>query len=264
MNRPVRYEWVRLTTLTSTWLLAAAAVAVTALAAWGYAFTVTEFQSEEIAVTAQEALVAVINKASFAPLAAGVFGALAMGGDYRHGTIRATLAVTPVRSRAVAAKALVAGGFALAVTGCATAVSWIVASATLPAELISGVSYGDLIVLHGGLLLQTVCWTLIGIAITVVFRSQAVGTVSLVAIPYVLEPMVRTGGLFADSPWLAQAAKYLPFAAGTSMSNIAGDEGAFLAEASQRMAPGTAVLVFGLFTGALFVGAVAQFRRQGM
>lgn len=74
MNRPVRYEWVRLTTLTSTWLLAAAAVAVTALAAWGYAFTVTEFQSEEIAVTAQEALVAVINKASFAPSQPGSSG----------------------------------------------------------------------------------------------------------------------------------------------------------------------------------------------
>ncbi|MGW3274074.1 hypothetical protein ACWDFH_21765 [Streptomyces kronopolitis] len=264
MNRSVRYEWVRLTTLTSTWLLAAAAIAVTALAAWGYAFTVTEFQSDDTGATVQEALVAVIGKASFAPLAAGIFGALAVGGDYRHGTIRATLAVTPVRSRAIAAKALVAGGFSLAVTACTTAVSWIVASTALPAKLIQGVSYGDLMVLHGGLLLQTVGWTLIGITITVMFRSQAVGTVALVAIPYVLEPMVRTGGLFANSPWLAQAAKYLPFAAGNSMSNIAGDEGTFLAAASQRMTPGTAILVFGLFTGALFVGAVVRFRRQGV
>ncbi|MEU2432624.1 hypothetical protein ABZ611_24515 [Streptomyces sp. NPDC007861] len=264
MNRPERYEWVRLTTLKSTWLIATAAIAVTALAAWGYAFTITEVQSEGIAVTAREALVAVINKASFAPLAAGVFGALAMGGDYRHSTMRATLAVTPVRTRAIAAKFLVAGGFAVAVTACATVISWIVAGAALPAALISDVSYGSLIVLHGGLVLQTVCWTLIGIALTVIFRSQAVGTVSLVAVPYVLEPMIRAGGMFADSSWLAQVAKYLPFAAGTSMSNIAGGEGAFLAEASQHMAPGTAVLVFGLFTGTLFVGAVARFRQQGI
>ncbi|MEU2159309.1 ABC transporter permease subunit [Streptomyces sp. NPDC019396] len=264
MNRPVRYEWARLTTLTSTWLLAAVTIAVTALASWGYTFTVTEFQSTEMAVTPQEALVAVINKASFVPLAAGIFGALAMGGDYRHGTIRATLAITPVRSRAIAAKAVVAGGFALTVMACSTAVSWIVACTSLPVELISRASYGDLIVLHCGLLLQTVCWTLIGIAITIMFRSQTVAMVSLVAIPYMLEPMVRTGGMLTSSPWLTHMAKYLPFAAGTSMSNISGDDGAFLADASQRLTPATAILVFGLFTAALYVAAVTRFRSQGI
>lgn len=261
--RTLRYEWVRLTTLISTWLLAAAAVAVTALAARGYGVTLTAFTAGGTVVPSQEVLLAVIGNASFAPLAAGIFGVLAAGGDYRQGTARVMHAVTVACPQSVGAKALVAAVFSLAVMACATATSWAVAGVTLPTELISTATYRDLLVLHGGLLLQTTCWTLLGIAITVVFRSQTIGVVSFVVIPYMLEPMIRMSILLAGPPWLTQVARYLPFTASTSMSNIAGEKGTFLADASQRLTPGAAVLVFGLFTAVLLAAAVARLRRQG-
>lgn len=259
------YEWARLRTLRSTWWIAAVAVAVTAVVTWGYASVAVGVGDIGIAVGPAEAVVMVIGKSSFAPLAAGLIGVLAVGGEYRHRTLRTTVLVTPDRTTAITAKAVTVAAFAIAIGVASLAVSWAVGAAVLAGRIDLGAPAGLLAGFHAAYLLQVAGWALIGLALTVAARSQVIGLLAIVLVPNVIEPLFGSIGMLSGQDWLARIGAYLPFSAGQAMTDIAGStSAALLADGGARADPLIAALVFATAVAGLAVYALNDFRRQDL
>jgi ABC-2 type transport system permease protein len=116
LRRAVHAEWLKLWSVRSTWLAVAAAVAfAVGLCLTG---TVSVTRSWDTMAPADRAAFDAVGAAfgglTFAQLAIGVLGVLAVTGEHASGTIAATLAAVPRRGVALLAKVLVVGGVALA------------------------------------------------------------------------------------------------------------------------------------------------------
>src|SRR4051794_40212610 len=102
MSDALRYEWVRLKTLRSTWwltglaVLATALLALTALGVHEGPLTVEDYGN----VITQPGLF-------FSSIFLSLIGTFSMGHEYRYGTIRPTLSAVPRRSHLMAAKVAV-------------------------------------------------------------------------------------------------------------------------------------------------------------
>lgn len=261
--RSLAYEWARIRTLRITWWIVAFSMAATALATWGYGALVASMLAADQAVDGREALVMVLSKPSFAPIAASILGVVAVGNDYRYGTMAATLLVTPRRSVALVAKAVVVAGFAVAVTAADFAVTWAVGLLMLGRRLTASAPAADLISLHAGQVALTVGSALIGVFLTILFRSQMAGLAAVVALPYAVEPALRTMILLSGAHSLERFLGFLPFAAGGAMTDIShGTSDTLLSATALRLGPLTGGLVFFGMIAAVGVWALVRFRRQ--
>lgn len=257
------YEWTRMRTLRSTWILAGTAVAATAVVAWGYAETVRGMLGLGIEVGPLESLMLVVGGSSLAPVMAGTIGVLAVGGEYRHRTLRTTLLVTPNRAAALGAKALVVTALAIAFAVAGLASAWAVALAVLTGSSEPAAPAAEFAQFHVGQIMLVVGWGLLGLAIAVIVRSQLLALGAILLLPYAVEPTLRTVGQLAGHGWLETAAAYLPFAAGSAMADVsAGGAGTLLSPASSRADPLLGGLVFFAVIAVLGTAAVMNFRRQ--
>lgn len=122
-GRALHAEWIKISTLRSTWLTALLAVAAAlTFALLGYHNTAhrwpTWTASERAAYDPVRAGYG--GSVDLAVLALGTLGVLTAAGEYGTGGIRATFTATPRRAHVVTAKILIVGGFSLAL-GQATA-----------------------------------------------------------------------------------------------------------------------------------------------
>ena len=101
--RALRSEWIKLSTLRSTWWSIGIAAALTI----GIAVLV----AGAVNVPGFEPIQAVVTPFQFTMLLAGIIGAIAVTGEYSTGMIRSTLAADPVRGSVLAAKATVVAVF---------------------------------------------------------------------------------------------------------------------------------------------------------
>jgi hypothetical protein len=120
--------------------------------------------------------------ALLAPLFAALLGALSITGEFRHGTIRPTLLVTPQRGRVVAAKVgagVLYGGALGLTTATAAAIAGVVALSLrgLPVRLHGG----DFAVLLTGCTVTAALWAAIGVGVGALVRSQVPVVVGLIA-----------------------------------------------------------------------------------
>src|SRR5207248_632864 len=110
-------------------------------------------------------------------LFSALIGGIAVTAEFRHGTIRSTLLVTPDRRRVLAAKAITA---ALAGLGVGLLAAGLVAAVGSLEFAIRGIpvrlSTGDVIQLIAGSALAAALWAVIGTGIGGLVRGQ-VGTV---------------------------------------------------------------------------------------
>ncbi|MEU6384289.1 ABC transporter permease [Streptomyces bauhiniae] len=183
-------EWIKIRTLRSLLGALAAVFAVTV------AFSaVTAAQSD-----GSDPLFSVFFGVSLGQVAAVVFGALAVSGEYRGGALRLTLAAVPDRTRWFAAKAV--------------AVALPVLAVALPAGLVTlavgrgpaGVTWAEGLRGVAGCALYLTLMALLAAGLAAVLRS-GVGTLGLL-IPFLLTVSFVIGDL--DSG----AADYLPDRAG--------------------------------------------------
>jgi len=263
MLAALAYEWQRIRSIRSTWWLAGGSVVATAIMAFGYSGVVRSMLSSGVEVDGLEATVLVVSKASMATIVAGILGVCAVGNDYRYGTMRTTLLVIPRRTVALAAKSLVVTACGAALTVVNLAVAWVVGSLVL-VELppdVGGVP--GFLQLHLGQVVLVSAWALVGIAVTVLTRSQLWGMAVLLLVPFVVEPMFRTVGMLSGQGWLETVAGYLPFSAGEAITDISsGAVRVLLAPESSRVGPlaGGAILLGTV--GVLWAAALVRFRRQ--
>src|SRR4051794_2186125 len=109
LGRTVRSEWIKLSSIRSTWWTALAMIVLGA----GFTTIISGVVAGDIASgkSGDSPGEYITQGLIFSQISAVVLGALVVTSEYGTGLIRSTLAATPVRARVLAAKAIVLSGF---------------------------------------------------------------------------------------------------------------------------------------------------------
>jgi hypothetical protein len=193
----------------------------------------------------------VFNRGAFlGALFAALLGALSITGEFRHGTIRPTLLVTPRRTRVIAAKALVSVpiGAAYGLAGSALATGAGIASLRGRGidVLLDGGDYALLVV--GGMAAAGFL-AAIGVGLGAVIRNQVPTLVGICAWLLFVE-----GLLVGDSAAVAKVGRFFPGAA--AMAVTGQGRGTLVAPAVGL------VLVAGYAAASAIAGALTLARRD--
>ncbi|MGI5195679.1 ABC transporter permease [Streptomyces sp. CA-288835] len=262
MMTALAYEWWRLRTLRSAWWMAAVTLIVTALLALAFGALIKDMSSDQgQALPVSELLVIMLTKSPLTPVIAGTLGVFAMGHEYRYGTIRTTLALTPRRPVAFGAKVASIAAVSVVLALANLAVAWAVALPLLAGESLTDVSAALLVRVHLGQVLLIVGWGLAGVALGTLIRSQTAALLILLAVPFVLEPMLRAVLANSGQSVLEHAAMFLPFAAGSAMTSAA-DAGTTLMDSSAQLGPLVGGVVFLALVTAKTAAAATAFQRR--
>lgn len=182
-------------------------------------------------------------------LFAGLVGALSITGEFRHGTIRPTLLVTPQRGRVIAAKVVVStvvgAGFGLAASALAAGAG---AAALRMRGIDVELADGDYALLVAGGAAAAALWAAIGVGVGAVVRSQVPTVVGVCAWLLFVE------GLLAGDALDLDVSRFAPGAAAEAISGQ--DPGALLA-------PALGAVVLAVYAvGAIAAGWLATERRD--
>lgn len=257
MSDALRYEWVRIRTLRSTYWLVGLSLALGALVAFLIALATRNDQ-----LTPDLAGAVIMGSgglgAAFVAFFMAIMGILAIGHEYRYGTIQPTLTAIPQRSTLLTAKIIVLVAVALATAALSTVINL----------LLGTVFWGELPSLTDaplneaipGHFLQVIIYTVLGLALALLFRSVPSAIVVLLVTPLLVEQLVIGLSFIQALDWLAEVVPYLPFGAGDRLTMT----GAFGQEAPQfellsRWAGGG---VFALFTALILAVAWVLFQKR--
>ncbi|MEV6928149.1 hypothetical protein AB0M46_27150 [Dactylosporangium sp. NPDC051485] len=253
--RSLHAEWIKLWSVRSTWIALGVAAAFTV--GLGLADTVSTVRGWDTMAAPDRAAFDPLGSAfaglTFAQLALGVLGVLAITSEYSSGTIIPSLTAQPRRGVAFAAKAGMLLGTA-AVIGQALAFgSYLLGQAVLHGKhLDAGLGTPGVLraVVSAGLYLTVV--TMVGFGLGAVLRHPASGTAALIAIVF-----LAYGAAKAVESWSYLPSKLLLSNAGDVVAQVH-------AVAAKPRLPslGMAYLDLALYlTAALGLGAV-RFRRD--
>ncbi|MDI2127564.1 ABC transporter permease [Yinghuangia seranimata] len=207
-------ELLKLRTTRAPWLLAAGGPLLTLLGVTGLFASGADTGKADTATRA-------VAHAGMVSLLALVLGILAVAGEYRHKTITDTYLATPRRARVVAAKLVVYTGLG-ALLGVACAAVALPATAVGYAAKGASLDWGDTGVwrtLAGGVVWNA-AFAAIGVGVGALVRNLA-GAVS-VALAWIALVEGLVGQLVGGF------ARWLPFAGGRAVGNLAPDAGDLL------------------------------------
>ncbi len=168
-------------------------------------------------------------------LFAALLGAMSITGEFRHGTIRPTLLVTPQRGRVIAAKVWGSMLIGIAFGLIAAAVAAGVGSAALAARGVKiQLDGGDYALLLAGSAAAAALWAAIGVGLGAVVRNQVPTVVGICAWLLFVE-----GLLVGEAGTIGDIGRYLPGALGNAASGQV-----------PLLAPGLAALLLALYAAA--------------
>ncbi|MGM7670443.1 ABC transporter permease [Microbacterium sp. A93] len=229
--RTVHSEWIKLSTLRSTWW----SIGLVALLTIGIAVLVALAMD----VPGFEPIQAVVSPIQFTMLLAGILGVIAVTGEYSTGMMRSTLAADPVRGSVLAAKAIVVAVFMFVASFvislvAAIAVTPIFAGRDMPFAW-DDPAKSILPILASSISMAV--FALIGVAFGFLIRSGAGAIAATVGLLFVL-PIV--GSIFAmpgeEWQWIGDVIGHLPMAAAQSAILPQDDWGLPLVEAYLTLA----------------------------
>ncbi len=220
----LRYEWVRITSIRSSYWMSGLAVVLSAGVAIILCLVVNAANSAgDLGDLAGEAtfstwIVTAGASGPGMPILAAVFfavmGCMAMGHEYRYGTNKATLTALPDRIAVLSAKSLVLAGWVAV-----TAVLILLVNAGLAWLFVDGISLdGDSLRPMVFFILYCVGFSLAGLMLSAITRNQVGSIVTVLVWPLVLEPIVfailRATALSGSDIGLGKLANLLPASAG--------------------------------------------------
>ncbi len=219
MIAALRYEWVRIRTLRSTWWILGLSVLVpTGLAALLAAnLQAADFSGYRDVVTAavltQGAVLGFPLLVSYLTALIGVF---AFGHEYRHGMIRATLTSVPRRPAVLVAKVMVTA-VAVALGALGSSLAALLVGAALSGGLVDmGATVTWQVI--GGIVGYCTMFALTGLALAAIFRNQIAALVTVLLAPSVLEQVLSAVLTIPESLNSVEfLTRYLPFDAGTQL-----------------------------------------------
>lgn len=221
----IRSEWVKLTTLRSTWLTLGFAVlgmiAVGAIAGGATNAQWADMHPGELAhFNAVDTSLLGVN---LAQLAIGVLGVLVVTGEYSTGMIRSSLVAIPRRTPVLAAKLGVFSVATLISMAVASFIAFFLGQALLGTHGTSIGSSGALRAVVGVALFLTAV-AVIAVALGFIVRSTAGGIATVVAL-FLVIPVI---GNILPQTWQDHVLPYLPSNAGLSLYSVAPDLSAAL------------------------------------
>lgn len=217
MTEALRFEWVRIRTVRSTYWLIAAAVALNAVVAFFVSWTTRDDERVPEIVGAVVTGGGPFSPVPFAAVFLAVVGIFATGHEYRYGTVQPTLTTVPRRSVILTAKLVVLLGTAVAVT-----VVSVLAN-VLTALLVWGEAPGLTGEVLPGYLVLILLWTVLGAALAQLFRGVPSALVVILVVPLIVEQLVFSLSFVPALDWLAPAIKFLPFTAGQRLVAVSGE-----------------------------------------
>jgi ABC-2 type transport system permease protein len=219
----LRYEWVRLTTLRSTWWLTGASIFVAGGVSYLWSLALNNNDAMR-GLGRPAAFAAVLTQGastSAIPLLVayimGLFGVFTFGHEYRHGMIRATLTALPQRSNVLAAKIIVTAAWAglVAVICLALGALWGFVSGS---EVNFSVTVTGVPRVMLGYVIYVIMFTLIGLGVAAIVRNQTGAIVIMLVVPLVLETVLRLVIVVPDMFNSIQGiVQFFPFDAGGQM-----------------------------------------------
>ena len=221
MTGELRYEWVRITTVRSTWALIGAALVVPAGLALFVSWLVGSLGPEAGGPPDGEGG----GLVGFLIIAAAILcaiGAASFGQEYRHGLIRITLAIFPRRTPVFLAKALMVVLFAVVSAG--LAVATIVLAQALGGVIAgTGAVWDETAWGASGVrsVLYVVLFVLIAFALTALTRNQLVGIIAPILLAVLIEPIISTIAFVQGWTWIDWV---LPFSGGSAAVSTTGAE----------------------------------------
>ena len=216
MKDALRYEWVRLRTLRSTWWLTGLSLLIAGLlglSALGLSsnttLTVVDYGDLLTGGGLAIFLVAILLS---------MIGVFATGHEYRYGTIRPTLSALPRRSAVLAAKVLVITAYIGVVTLASLVLRYAIAVIILGRRLLDlGLFPAPMARVWLGCVLYTVIFALVGLALAGLFRNIPAAIVTVIVMPLIAENVIR--GLLGLHVFhsIRGLAKALPFSSGAEI-----------------------------------------------
>jgi ABC-2 type transport system permease protein len=220
-------EWTKLRTLPSTWwLLLTAAVLTVALGAAATS-AVSAAGCASPAGCQEDTVELSLNGIWLGQAAVAVLGVLAMSGEYGTGTIRTTLATVPVRTRVLAAKAVVVAGAALATGVVAVLGSLLAGRLLLPGNdgngsgLSDGFDAAQLPLAEGatvraavGTVLYLGLVALLALGVAALVRDTAGAVTAVLGLLYAFPVVALT---VADERWHERLERLAPASAGMAV-----------------------------------------------
>ncbi|HSV40723.1 MAG TPA: hypothetical protein VLI04_18325 [Nocardioidaceae bacterium] len=219
----LRYEWLRITTIRSTYWISG----ITLVFCVGLSFLVAmassfAFDSEGAPAIDEITFLAPALATQFASLQgpyivayiATIIAVFAWGHEYRHGMIRATLTAQGSRVTVWVAKYLVVAGWCLALVVTAYLLSSLVSWLWLQDDGLALVS-DEWFEQFGRTVYYSLIFVWIAAAATSILRNQTAALVAVYLWPLAIEPLIRLM-LFAipNTEQPEKLARYLPFNAG--------------------------------------------------
>ena len=221
MTAALRYEWMRLLTIRSTYWLIIGTLGLYFLATFVVALITSSVQGTSVGGQQVDAAIITLGASTgFAPLLMayiiGIIGVFSMGHEYRHQMIRTTLVAVPTRWALVVAKVLTVAVVAAFAAMAAMLIGYFNASLFSGRDIAFDADVRGLIF---GAMVYTALFALAGLAFAGLVRNQTGAIVLMLAMPIVIEPIVRTillikAATSGDPGSMGTLAKYLPFEAG--------------------------------------------------
>jgi len=215
MKAALRYEWVRLRTLRSTWWLTGLSLLVAGLLglpALGLKGQLTVVDYGDILTGGGGGAVFLVS------ILLSMIGVFAIGHEYRYGTIRPTLSALPRRSIVLAAKVLVVSCFVFAVALVCLVLKYAVAAVILGHRLTGlGLFPTPMGRVWIGSIVYIVIFALVGFALAGLFRNIPAAIVTVILMPLLAENIIR--GLLGLHVFhsIRGFAKALPFSSGAEI-----------------------------------------------
>jgi ABC-2 type transport system permease protein len=205
-------EWIKLTSLRSTWWSLGIAAALSVSISMMIAAASSSFPPGYAPINA------ILSPMQFTMLVAGILGAIAVTGEYSTGMIRSTLTADPRRGAVLAAKAVVTGGLMAAASVAIYAIA-IAAASPLLSESIDWSDGEQSVIPLGYGVLSMVAFTLIGLGWGFIVRNGAGAIAATVGVLFVLPIVTNLFALAGDAwQWIVDLADYLPMAAASELT----------------------------------------------
>jgi ABC-2 type transport system permease protein len=211
------YEFVRIRTIRSSWVLTGLSLSFTLIYAVGSAVSPVVGLDTSTRLLGDQAEYAAVLTVStqFTPLLMGLLGAFAFGHEYRYGTMRTALRVLPRRTTLAAAKVLAIALWSAAVAGIGVALSAVALVLLGRGRFEPGTSLtaGNTPRVAMGVVVYVVLFASMGLAFGWLFRNLQTAVTILLILPLMVEPLLRLLLAASGLGPAAEVGHYLPFGA---------------------------------------------------
>jgi ABC-type transport system involved in multi-copper enzyme maturation permease subunit len=259
MSDALRYEWVRLRTLRSTYWLTGIALLVAGLLALPALSLTSSTQHPTLNAEDYGDIITGGNGGAISLMSIflGLIGVMAIGHEYRYATMRPTLSALPRRSILMAAKVVVVLAWVAVFTLIAQALRFLIVWLILGSKFTSGhpFSYHRLWL---GSIGYPMVYALIGLAFAALFRSMPAAIVILIVMPLIAENLIRALLQIDALHGIRPLGKVMPFAAGNAVMHYGND----IPFKGEQVAPWTGAIIYVAFLCIVLGIAWALFEKR--